>query len=212
MWLKRTPVELRERGEEVPAELGPRLRPALQLGRHPAPPVVDGVVAAPQDPVVLGEPVVVELVGDVGQALAVAPADRRQLRRRERLGHHAVVVDRHDVVAQPAQQRLERVGAQGDPAARTLGERRRRPPRRRRRARAPSPWCPRRSARRAARRPPSAPTPGGPGRPAPPARSATARRRRWASRPRRASPRRRATGRPGRAARSCSASSRSSSR
>ena len=42
---------------------------------------VDGVIAAPQDPIVLGQPVVVELVGDVGQALAPFPSDRRPLLR-----------------------------------------------------------------------------------------------------------------------------------
>ena len=63
MWLKRDALELREGGEEVLAQRGPRLGPALQLRATLPPPVVDGVVAAPQDPVVLGQPVVVELVG-----------------------------------------------------------------------------------------------------------------------------------------------------
>ena len=43
--------------------------------------VVDRVVAAPQDPVVRGQPVVVELVGHVVEALSPAPADGRPAAR-----------------------------------------------------------------------------------------------------------------------------------
>ena len=76
--------------------------------------MVDGVVTAPQDPVVRGQPVVVELVAQVADALPVPPPDRGELRRAERLGHQHVVIDRHDVGPQPAHQRGERVGAERD--------------------------------------------------------------------------------------------------
>ena len=45
----------------------------------------------------LRQPVVVELVGDVADALPVAPADGRELGGAQRLGDERVVVDRHDV-------------------------------------------------------------------------------------------------------------------
>ena len=77
--------------------------------------VVDRVVAAPEDPVVVGLAVVVELVGEVGEALAPAPADRVALRRRQRLGDEHVVVDRHDVAADRAHERRE--GARGQQRA-----------------------------------------------------------------------------------------------
>ncbi len=104
-------------------QLGPRLRPALQVGRHLRTPVVDGVVAAPQDPVVGREPVVVELVGDVGQALAVGPADAGQLGRGERLGDQAVVVHGDHVLAQPLEQRPVGVRAEHDLGAADVAER-----------------------------------------------------------------------------------------
>ena len=76
--------------------------------RHAA--LVDRVVAAEQDPAVVGAAVVVELVAHVADALAAGPPDRVPLRGRERLGDDDVVVDRHDVVREAAQQRRERVG------------------------------------------------------------------------------------------------------
>ena len=57
-----------------------------------------------------------ELVRGVGQALPLAPAQRRQLRRRERLGDEGIVVDRCHVGPQPAQQRRKRVGGEHHPA------------------------------------------------------------------------------------------------
>ncbi|MNY64929.1 hypothetical protein D3C86_2021110 [compost metagenome] len=42
---------------------------------HAAAPEVEGVIATEQDPVVLGDAVVVELVGDIPYSLAFAPAD-----------------------------------------------------------------------------------------------------------------------------------------
>jgi hypothetical protein len=73
-----------------------RSSPALLvLLAHLAAEVVDRVVAAEQDPVVGAQTVVVELVRAVGEALAVLPADRVVLLRRQRLGHQRVVVDGH---------------------------------------------------------------------------------------------------------------------
>ena len=54
---------------------------------------VDRVVTAPEDPVVGRQPVVVELVAHVADALAVRPADRRALLGAERLGDQHVVPD-----------------------------------------------------------------------------------------------------------------------
>ena len=165
-------------------------RRAKVSGRHSrrgvdlAAEVVDGVVAAPQDAVVLGQPVVVELVGVVGEALAVAPADGVELGRRS-------------AARSPSRSRrrarcsASSVGAAGGKALVPSATRRARTlangvwtRTRCRRARGRSPWCARRSARRGPRRPPSGPRPGGPGRRWPPGPCATARRGRWASRPR----------------------------
>ena len=93
---KREAVQLRERPEELRLEPLEGLRPVVELRPDPAAEVVDRVVAAPQDPVVGGEPEVVELVVPVAQALAPLPADRRALVGRQRIGHEDVVVDRHE--------------------------------------------------------------------------------------------------------------------
>jgi len=73
------PVELRERGEEVPGQPVEGRRPLVVARAHLPAEVVDGVVAAPHDAVVGREPVVVELVGRVADALPIGPADRGQL-------------------------------------------------------------------------------------------------------------------------------------
>ena len=102
-------LELRERSEEMLRQLGPGFGSALELRVDLAAPVIDHVVAAPQDSVVLGESVVVELVRDVAESLTVGPANVGQLCGCERLGDHAVVVDRNHVMVQPLEQWLERV-------------------------------------------------------------------------------------------------------
>ena len=101
-------LELRERVEEVLGELREG-RVVLVVARADRAAVaVDGVPAAEQDAAVGGEPVVVELVAAVADALAVRPADR-VAGRVERLGDEHVVVDRHDVVARSRlQQRRDR--------------------------------------------------------------------------------------------------------
>src|SRR5262249_55935841 len=77
--------------------------------------VVDRVVAAPQDPVIRGEPVVVELVAGIADALPVPPADAGQLGRRERSGHEHVVIHRHEEIPEPAQQWRDRPGRERRP-------------------------------------------------------------------------------------------------
>ena len=114
---ERQPVELRERGEEVRRERAERLGPLLVRRPHPPPGVVDGVVPAPEDPVVRGQPGVVELVGQVTEPLPVGPADRGELLGAQRLGHQHVVVDRHRQQPGPAQQRREDVRRERDPLA-----------------------------------------------------------------------------------------------
>ena len=76
--------------------------------------VVDGVVAAPQDPVVGGQPEVVELVAGVRHAVPVAPPDRRALLGVERLGHQDVVVDRHEQRRQAPEPHAVRGGRDDD--------------------------------------------------------------------------------------------------
>ena len=88
----------------------------VEVGTDRAAVAVDGVIAAEEDPVVGGQPVVVELVAAVADALAVAPADRLALRRAERLADQHVVVDRGDVAADAAQQRREGAGREQRPA------------------------------------------------------------------------------------------------
>src|SRR6185437_1232692 len=65
--------------EGEPLQLPERRRPVLVPLPDAAAVVVHGVVAAEQDAVVAGEPVVVELVGRVAEALTAGPADRREL-------------------------------------------------------------------------------------------------------------------------------------
>ena len=152
-WLNRSPSQLGEGLEELAGQQVERRRPVVELAGDPAAEVVDRVVAAPEDPVVRRQPVVVELVAAVVDALPVPPADRGQLLGRQRLGHQRVVVDRHRVPAHPLHERGERVGAEGDPP-RTHGARRTpsAPPSRTRPCRGPRRACPRGSARRGARR------------------------------------------------------------
>jgi hypothetical protein len=68
-WEKRTPSSCGKVWKKCRVAL-------LQLRRHPVPPVVDRVEAAPQDPSVVGEPVVVEPVRAVAEPLPMSPADR----------------------------------------------------------------------------------------------------------------------------------------
>ena len=101
-WLNRIPASCGKRLDELAREPLERLRPRVVGGGHAVAPVVDGVVAAPQDPVVDRASEVVELVAGVRHALAPRPADRRQLVRRQRLGHQRVVVDGHEQRGQAA--------------------------------------------------------------------------------------------------------------
>ena len=106
--------ELGERHGEVFGQLDEGLVALLVLRLDLAAVVVDRVVATPENAVVVGQPVVVELVGRVADALPVVPADGGQLLGGERLGHQRVVVDRHEEVLQPPQQRLEHPRAERD--------------------------------------------------------------------------------------------------
>ncbi len=108
------PVQLREGLAEVVGEQPVRGVALLQRDVGPGAVVVDRVVATPQDPPVRERPVVVELVPRVGHSLPVRPAQRSPLLGRQRLGDQDVVVDRHDVLAQPAHRVAERVGGHHD--------------------------------------------------------------------------------------------------
>ena len=87
-------------------------QPLILLGADPVAEVVDDVVSAPQDPVIGREPVIVKLIAEIGQALPALPADGVLLLRREGFGDQDIVVDRHDVVAEPTQQIGEGVRGQ----------------------------------------------------------------------------------------------------
>ena len=76
---------------------------------------VDGLVAAPEDPIVVGQSVIVEPVAGVADPLPVPPADLIELLTRERLADQHVVVDRDDVAAELPAQRRKRVGGEQDP-------------------------------------------------------------------------------------------------
>ena len=117
-------LELRERSEEMLRQLGPCFGTTLEFRVDLAAPVVDHVVAAPEDAVVLGESVVVELVRDVAESLTVGPTNVGQLCGCERLGDHAVVVDRNHVMVQPLEQWLERVCCKCNFASAHCAERR----------------------------------------------------------------------------------------
>ena len=73
-------AQLREGGEEVLREGAERLVVGVIAGGDRAAEAVDGLEAAPEDPVVVGQPVVVELVAAVADPLPAAPADRLPLR------------------------------------------------------------------------------------------------------------------------------------
>ena len=87
-------LQLGEGRQEVSGQ-GTGGRLALFVVRaHPVAEVVQRVPPTPQDSVVGGEAVVVELVAHVGQSLPAHPAQGRQLRRRQGLSSQYVVVDR----------------------------------------------------------------------------------------------------------------------
>ena len=78
-WREPDVVELGEGDEEVRGEAAVGGRPVLVRGIDLASEVVDGVIAAPHDAVVLGQAVVVKLVGAVADSLPVPPSDAVQL-------------------------------------------------------------------------------------------------------------------------------------
>src|SRR5699024_1801466 len=104
--------------EEVLGQGGEGLRPLVVLPRHLSPVVVDGVPAAEEDPVVGGQPVVVEPVRAVADALPTLPANRFHLLGRQRFGHQRVVVDGNRVQAAAFEQGGEDVRGQGHPIGR----------------------------------------------------------------------------------------------
>jgi hypothetical protein len=111
-WGEANALQLREGLEEVARQQREGGGPLFQLSCDGVAVVVYGVIAAPQDPVVVGQPVVVKLVGGVEQALPATPAERRHSLRRQRLGHQHVVVHGCDVAADVADQRREAVGGE----------------------------------------------------------------------------------------------------
>ena len=82
--------------------------------------VVDGVVPAPQHPVVGGQPEVVKLIGGVAHALAVGPTQRLEAGGIEWFGDQHVVVHRHHLVADGRHQAGKRVGRHHHPPGTNL--------------------------------------------------------------------------------------------
>ncbi len=107
--------ELRERAEEVRRKHAVGLRALVAVRADVAAEAVDGLVAAPQDPVVGRQPVVVEPVAGVSDPLAVVPPDAPELLVGQRLGDERVVVDGRDVAPHRAHER--RVGARREQRA-----------------------------------------------------------------------------------------------
>src|SRR4029453_18678880 len=68
-------LELREGGDEVAGQRLESLRPLVEVRAEAVAKGVDGVVTAPEDPVVARQPVVVELIAGVGGPLPVLPPD-----------------------------------------------------------------------------------------------------------------------------------------
>ena len=125
----------------------------VELGADRAAVAVDGVVAAPQDPVVGCQPVVVELVGHVADALAPRQPIDSRLVGVERLGHERVVVDRRDIAADRRQQRRDRRWSRAAPGAPARRRRRCATERRSRSFQLSRRGCTRRSAPPRRRRP-----------------------------------------------------------
>ena len=105
-------IELREGEEEVSRELAEGLRPVFVPGVDSATVVVDRVVPTPQNPVVGGQAVVVELVGGIADTLPGTPADTVELVVRQRLSGHRVVVNRDRVKSIAAEQAGKDIGGQ----------------------------------------------------------------------------------------------------
>ena len=109
-----------ELGEGVAEVLGePGEGRTLALMHRVEPAVVARVVAAPQDPAVVGHPVVVELIADVRDALPVVPAKGGALVCGEWLSYEHMVVHRQHPRPQPTQERVigtggEQCTARGD--------------------------------------------------------------------------------------------------
>ena len=113
-WAEPDVLELREGDEEVRGQPPEHLEAIRTSGRRGGSDP-NRVTAAPHDPVVRREPVVVELVGGVADALARAPADPVELLVRQRLGGQHVVVDRDGVQPVAAQQAREHARGQHHP-------------------------------------------------------------------------------------------------
>ena len=174
-WVKRSPSSCGKVAKKCSASTAKVSGLALEPLVGAAAEVVDGVVAAPEDAPVVGEPVVVEQVAGVGEPVPLGPADGRALLGRERLGDQGVVPHRHDVGRQPAQQRRRNAfGAQRDLARHHLAVRRRETHAGVRPVEPTRPACSRAAGHRAAGTPRAARAPAGPGRPSRlPSRSST---------------------------------------
>ena len=105
-WVKRVPSSWGKVDGEVAGQGLEGLAAVVVVGLDGSSVVVDRVVAAPQDPPVRGDPVVVELVAGVGEADRRVPADAGQLLGGQRFGRQDVVVDGDGPVPQPAQRGL----------------------------------------------------------------------------------------------------------
>ena len=107
--------ELGKRRKKVAGQSGVGLGVELEVASALAAKLIDRVEAAPQNGVVLGESVVVELITGVGDPFSAPPTDTGHLLVTERLGDERVVVDRHHVAARLANEGRKDVGREGHP-------------------------------------------------------------------------------------------------
>ncbi len=94
-------------------QFGVGLGVELKVTSRLAAKLVDRVVATPEDGVVLGEPVVVELIAGVGNAFATVPANARHLLVGEWLCDECVVIDGRHVATGLANERGKDIRREG---------------------------------------------------------------------------------------------------
>jgi hypothetical protein len=91
----------------------------VEVGAYGAAAAIDGVEAAPEDPVVGAQPVVVEAVAGVADPLAPPPADRLPLEVGDEPGQvlPAEPLQQLDLVAEAGEAVLQAVGERADQEA-----------------------------------------------------------------------------------------------
>ena len=105
-------LELGEGLEKSLGEAFKALRALLMTGLDASAEMINGIVAAPENSIVGGQPVVVKLVGLIAEPLTILPAKGGELIAAEGFGHEHVVPDRNRCSLHTSDRSLERVGRQ----------------------------------------------------------------------------------------------------